>query len=155
MPLLGAQAAAHVDPAVRHPGVIEVFGDDRRRDQLAEGHDRIVPQLRIAGIVALAGRHALQLAEEPLDRLQPFGAVPQFVDDRGMVLAQRGDLVPGRLRIVPLHGTEHAFQRIGRLSHRRNDDEEVLFVVDDLAQVPHAVGIADRSAAEFIYFHDL
>ncbi len=80
------QTAAHVDPAVRHPGVIEVFGDDRRRDQLAVGHDRIVPQFGVAGFVDGLRRDLFQFAEQRVDRRQPLRLVPQFVDDLRMVL---------------------------------------------------------------------
>ena len=57
------------------------------------------------------------------------------------------------LFVALLKPLEHLFQRIGRLAHRRNDDEEVLLVVDDLAQVAHSVGIPHRRTAEFIDLH--
>jgi len=77
------------------------------------------------------------------------------VDDRGVIFAQPCDLGSGFFAVAPLHPLEHPFQRIGRLAHRRDDDEEVLFVVDDIAQVAHPLSIADRCSAEFIDLHIL
>jgi len=153
MTLLGEETAAHVDPSVGHSGVIEVFGNDRRRDQLAVGHDRIVPQLRIGRFIDGLHSYFFQFVEQRVDRRQAFGAVPQIVDDLRMVFAQRLDVVQRKLPIPFLNPFEHLFQRIGRLAHRRDDDEQVLFVVDDFAQVSHAVGISHRRPSEFIDFH--
>ena len=147
------EAAAHIDPAVGNPGVIEVFGDNRRRDQLAAGHDRVVPQLGIGRFIDGLHGHFLQFVEQRVDRRQAFGAVPQVVDDLRVVFAQFPDMLQRELFVAPLQSFEHLFQRIGRLAHRRDDDEEVLLVVDDFAQVSHAVGIPHRRASEFIDLH--
>ena len=48
--LLGDQRPAHVDPPVRNPGIGEVFRNDGRRNQLAERHDAVVPQLGVLGL---------------------------------------------------------------------------------------------------------
>ena len=72
-----------------------------------------------------------------------------------MVLPQRLDMLQGELFIAFLKPFEHLFQGIGRFTHRRNDDEQVLLVVDDLAQIPHAVGIPHRRASEFVDFHGI
>ena len=151
--LLGEKTAAHVDPAVRHPGVVQVLGDNRRRDQLAVGHDRVVPQFGVAGFVDGLRRDLFQFAEQRVDRRQPLRLVPQLVDDLRMVLPQRFDMLQRELFIAFLKPLEHLFQGIGRFAHRRNDDEQVLLVVDDLAQIPHSVGIPHRRTSEFIDFH--
>ena len=153
MALFGEEAAAHVDPTVGDPGVIEVFGDNRRRDQLAVSHDRVVPQLGVGRFIDGLRGHLLQFVEQRIDRRQTFGTVPQVVDDLRMVFAQRFDIVQGELSVPFLDPFEYLFQRIGRLAHRRDDDEQVLFVVDDLAQVSHAVCIPHRRTPEFIDFH--
>ena len=153
VPLLGEETAAHVDPAVGHPGIIEVGRDDRRRDQLAEGHDRVVPQLGILRPVDRLGSHPLEFGEQLLDGIQPPGAVPQVVDDGRMVLAQRRDLGHRRGAVALLHGPEDPLEGVRGLAHRRNDDKEVLLVVDDLAQVAHPLGILHRGSSEFVYFH--
>ena len=70
-----------------------------------------------------------------------------------MVLPQRFDMLQRELFIAFLKPLEHLFQGIGRFAHRRNDDEQVLLVVDDLAQIPHSVGIPHRRTSEFIDFH--
>ena len=153
MALLGEKTAAHVDPAVRHPSVVQVLGDNRRRDQLAVGHDRVVPQFGVAGFVDGLRRDLFQFAEQRVDRRQPLRLVPQLVDDLRMVLPQRFDMLQRELLIAFLKPLEHLFQGIGRFAHRRNDDEQVLLVVDDLAQIPHSVGIPHRRTSEFIDFH--
>ena len=151
--LFREEAATHVDPAVRHPGIIEVFRNDSRRHQLAERHDRIVPQFGIPGLVDRTDSHALQFVEQGIDLLQLLRAVPQVVDDPGMVLAQCRDILQRKILVALLHPLEHLFERIGRLAHGRNDDEEVLLIVDNLAQVAHPVGIPHRRTSEFIDFH--
>ena len=80
-------------------------------------------------------------------------AAPQIVDDARMILPQRGDVLHGELFVALLKSFEHLFERIGRLAHGRNDDEEVLLIVDNLAQVAHPVGIPHRRTSEFIDFH--
>ena len=151
--LLGEETAAHVDPAVRHSGIVEILRDNRRRDQLAEGHDRIVPQLGVGGFVNRFHGHALQLVEERIDPFELFMAAPQIVDDARMVLPQRGDMLHGELFVALLKSFEHLFERVGRLAHGRNDDEEILLVVDNLAQVAHSVGITHRRTAKFVNLH--
>ena len=153
MTLLGEETAAHVDPAVRHSGIVEILRDDRRRDQLAEGHDRIVPQFGVGGFVNRFHGHALQLVEERIDPFELFMAAPQIVDDARMVLPQRGDMLHGELFVALLKSFEHLFERVGRLAHGRNDDEEILLVVDNLAQVAHSVGITHRRTAKFVNLH--
>ena len=133
----------------------EVLRDDGRREQLAEGDDRVVPQLGVGRTVLRLGGDAIQFGEQRLDPFQTGRAVPEVVDDRGVIFAQPCDLGSGFFAVAPLHPLEHPFQRIGRLAHRRDDDEEVLFVVDDIAQVAHPLSIADRCSAEFIDLHIL
>ena len=151
--LLGEQAAAHVDPAVRHAGMVQVLGDDRRRNQLAVGDDLVVAQLGLLGTVDRLGGHTLQFVEERVDPFELPVAVPQVVDDLRMVAAQRGHLAERRLAVPLLHAGKDPLQGVRRLAHGRDDDEEVLLVVDDLAQVSHAVGVAHRGASEFVDFH--
>lgn len=124
-----------------------------RRDQLAEGHDRIVPQFGVGGFVNRFHGHALQLVEERIDPFELFMAAPQIVDDARMVLPQRGDMLHGELFVALLKSFEHLFERVGRLAHGRNDDEEILLVVDNLAQVAHSVGITHRRTAKFVNLH--
>ena len=133
----------------------EVLRDDGRRKQFAEGDDRVVPQLGVGRTVLRLGGDAIQFGEQRLDPFQTGRAVPEVVDDRGVIFAQPCDLGSGFFAVAPLHPLEHPFQRIGRLAHRRDDDEEVLFVVDDIAQVAHPLSIADRCSAEFIDLHIL
>ena len=79
--------------------------------------------------------------------------MPQIVDDLRMILAQLSDVLQRLLAITLLKPFEDLLQGIGRLTHRRNDDEEMLFVVDDLAQVSNPVGIPNRRASEFVDLH--
>ena len=79
--------------------------------------------------------------------------MPQVVDDGRMVLAQRRDLGHRRGAVALLHGPEDPLEGVRGLAHRRNDDKEVLLVVDDLAQVAHPLGILHRGSSEFVYFH--
>ena len=151
--LLGEQAPPHVDPGVRHARIIEILGDDRGRHQLAVGDDGVVPQLGILRPVDRLARDRLQLPEERLDPIEPFRSVPQLADDRRMVFAQFADRGQRRRPIAPLQPAEDPLQRVGRLAHRRYDDEQVAFVVDDFAQVAHPFGIAHRGAAELVYLH--
>ena len=153
--LLRDQCTAHVDPMVGHSRRGEVLRDDGRREQLAEGDDRVVPQLGVGRTVLRLGGDAIQFGEQRLDPFQTGRAVPEVVDDRGVIFAQPCDLGSGFFAVASLHPLEHPFQRIGRLAHRRDDDEEVLFVVDDIAQVAHPLSIADRCSAEFIDLHIL
>ena len=153
--LLRDQCTAHVDPMVGHSRRGEVLRDDGRRKQFAEGDDRVVPQLGVGRTVLRLGGDAIQFGEQRLDPFQTGRAVPEVVDDRGVIFAQPCDLGSGFFAVAPLHPLEHPFQRIGRLAHRRDDDEEVLFVVDDIAQVAHPLSIADRCSAEFIDLHIL
>ena len=119
----------------------------------AAEYDRIVPQFGIPRLVDRTDSHTLQFVEQGIDLLQPLGAVPQVVDDPGMVLAQCRDILQRKILVALLHPFEHLFERIGRLAHGRNDDEEVLLIVDNLAQVAHPVGIPHRRTSEFIDFH--
>ena len=97
----------------------------------------------------------LQFVEETLDAIQRPVFVPQIVDDLGVVLPQLCDVVERLLPVALLQPFEDLLQGIGRLSHRRDDDEEMLFVVDDPAQVSHPVGIPHRRASEFVDLHIL
>ena len=151
--LLGDQRPAHVDPPVRNPGIGKVFRNDGRRNQLAERHDAVVPQLGVLGVVVATGRHLLQLGEERFDALQPHGTVPQLLDDGRMVLAQRSDFGRHGLPVGLLHPGENPLQRIGRLAHGRDDDEQVALVAYDFQQVAHPVGIADRRSSELVDLH--
>ena len=131
----------------------EVLRDDRRREQLAVGHDRVVVRLGLLGAVDRPGDVALQLGEERVDALQPHGSMPQIVDDVGMVGAQRRDLLRDERPIVLLQPLENPLEGIGGLAHRRNDDEQIALVADEPVQVAHPVGIAHRRTSEFIDFH--
>ena len=149
----GAEAAAHVDPAVRDAHAVEEFGDDGRGDQLAVGDDRVVPQLGLlAPVVALRG-DLLQLRKEPLDRRQGRRLAPEVGHDLVVVAAQFGDLLRRGLAVAQLQPAEYALQRVGGLAHGRDDDEQMLLVADDLVQVADSVGIPDRRSAEFVNFH--
>ena len=62
-------------------------------------------------------------------------------------------MLHGKLFVALLKSFEHLFERVGRLAHGRNDDEEILLVVDNLAQVAHSVGIPHRRTAKFVNLH--
>ena len=70
-----------------------------------------------------------------------------------MVLPQRGDVLHREGFVALLQPFENLLQGIRGLTHCRYDDEQILFVTDDLQQVLHTVRVADRCAAELVNFH--
>ncbi len=70
-----------------------------------------------------------------------------------MILPQPVDSLLRSGAVTLLHPREDPFERIGRLAHRRNDDEQMLLLADDFVQIAYAIGIPHRSSAEFIDFH--
>ena len=151
--VVGAETAPHVEPAVGNAVRPQVFGDDARRDQFAEGDDAVVPQFGLLGTVVGLRGHLLELVEEGLDPFYPGRFAVQLVDDLGMVVAQGGDVLHREGVIPLLQPLEHLFEGVRGLAHGRYDDEQILLVTDDLQQIAHTVRVADRCTAELVDFH--
>ena len=151
--LFGAEATSHIEPAIVDTPFGEVLRNDRRRDQLAESDDGVVPQLGVFRTIDRFGRHLFELPEKPFDLLEPGRSAVQFVYDFGVVLPQRGDVLPREGFVALLQPFENLLQGIRGLTHCRYDDEQIPFVTDDLQQVLHTVRVADRCAAELVNFH--
>lgn len=151
--LVGDEGGAHVNPAVVDTRVFEVLRYDGGRYQLAEGDDGVVPQLGVGGAVGGVGDDGAQLREEVVNLRYAYGCTPQVGDDRVVVLDNAFYLVEALLFSLVLHVGEDRLQSVGGLAHGRNDNEQIVFSVDDVSQIPYAVGILDRGSSELVDLH--
>ena len=153
MALVCDECRAHVYPAVVDTRMLEIFRYDRGRYQLAKGDDGVIPQLGIRGAVCGVDEDVAQLPEEQVHLLDACGCAPQVGDNRVVVFDYAFYSVEPLLFIALLHAGEDLLQSVGGLTHGRNDNKQILFSVDDVSQIPYAVGTLHRGSSELVNLH--
>ena len=157
MALLGEKTAAHVDPAVRHPGVVQVLGDNRRRDQLAVGHDRVGGLLRQIADEIDALEDALELLEQAVYGLQYSHLLVDIVDhgvDHAVVAFHHLGIRVEIADIASNSLTRRCNQLVGNATQSRDyDDDALALCFDDFLDIQNAFYGTYGCSAKLHYLH--